>query len=193
MRRIGLLGGSFDPPHKGHIYISIEAKKLLQINEIWWLVTPQNPLKISEPATYQERIKNCKEISKVKPILIKEIEKKINSKYTYQTLDYLLNHYINIEFFWIMGADNLINFHKWQKWRQIFQEISIVVFKRHGYNNQALKSIACRTFTNYRINSLQINKNHFNKLPSWTWIDNREIKISSTEIRQQRLLLRGKN
>ena len=193
MRRIGLLGGSFDPPHKGHIYISIEAKKLLQINEIWWLVTPQNPLKISEPATYQERIKNCKEISKDKPILIKEIEKKINSKYTYQTLDYLLNHYINIKFFWIMGADNLINFHKWQKWRKIFQAISIVVFKRHGYNNQALKSIACRTFTNYRINSLQINKNDFIKLPSWTWIDNREIKISSTEIRQQRLLLRGKN
>ena len=193
MRRIGLLGGSFDPPHKGHIYISIEAKKLFQINEIWWLVTPQNPLKISEPATYQERITNCKEISKDKPILIKEIEKKINSKYTYQTLDYLLNHYINIKFFWIMGADNLINFHKWQKWRQIFQEISIVVFKRRGYNNQALKSTACRTFTNYRINSLQINKNHFNNLPSWTWIDNREIKISSTEIRQQRLLLRGKN
>ncbi len=193
MRRIGLLGGSFDPPHKGHIYISIEAKKLLQINEIWWLVTPQNPLKISEPATYQERIKNCKEISKDKPILIKEIEKKINSKYTYQTLDYLLNHFTNIRFFWIMGADNLINFHKWQKWRQIFQEISIVVFKRHGYNNQALKSIACRTFTNYRINSLQINKNDFIKLPSWTWVNNREIKISSTEIRQQRLLLRGKN
>ena len=193
MRRIGLLGGSFDPPHKGHIYISIEAKKLLQINEIWWLVTPQNPLKISEPATYQERIKNCKEISKDKPILIKEIEKKINSKYTYQTLDYLLNHYTNIKFFWIMGADNLINFHKWQKWRQIFQEVSIVVFKRHGYNNQALKSIAYKTFNNYRINFLQINKNHFNKLPSWTWIDNREIKISSTEIRQQRLLLRGKN
>ena len=191
MKRIGILGGSFDPPHKGHIYISIEAKKLLQINEIWWLVTPQNPLKISEPATYQERITNCKEISKDKPILIKEIEKKINSKYTYQTLDYLLNHYTNIKFFWIMGADNLINFHKWQKWRQIFQEVSIVVFKRHGYNNHALKSFACRTFNNYRINSLQINKNNFNKLPSWTWIDNREIKISSTEIRQQRLLLRG--
>ena len=92
-----------------------------------------------------------------------------------------------------MGADNLINFHKWQKWRQIFKEISIVVFKRHGYNNQALKSIACKTFSNYRINSNLLSKNYFNKLPSWIWIDNREIKISSTEIRQQRLLLRGKN
>ena len=193
MRRVGLLGGSFDPPHKGHVYISIEAKKILQINEVWWLVTPQNPLKISQPATYQERVKNCKEISKDKPIIIKEIEKKINSKYTYQTLDYLLNHYTNIKFFWIMGADNLINFHKWQKWRQIFKEISIVVFKRYGYNNQALKSIACKTFSNCRINSHQLNNNHFNKLPSWTWIDNREIKISSTEIRKQRLLLRGEN
>ena len=73
MRRIGLLGGSFDPPHNGHIYISVEAKKILQINEIWWLVTPQNPLKISQPATYQKRIKNCKEILKNKPITIKEL------------------------------------------------------------------------------------------------------------------------
>ena len=166
---------------------------MFHLDEIWWIVTPQNPIKILKPATYQERVSNCKKISQNLPIRIKEIEKKINSKYTYQTLDYLLNNYSNIKFFWLMGADNLINFHKWQKWKQIFKEIPIVIFKRHGYNNQALKSIACRTFNNYRINSLQINKNHFNKLPSWTWIDNREIKISSTEIRQQRLLLRGKN
>ena len=136
MRRIGLLGGSFDPPHKGHLYISpLKLKKYFRLNEIWWLVTPQNPLKISKPATYKERIVNCKKISKGKPIIIKEIEKNINSKYTYKTLNYLLNNYTNIKFFWLMGADNLINFHKWQKWRQIFKEISIVVFKRHGYNN----------------------------------------------------------
>jgi len=192
LRSIGLLGGSFDPPHKGHVYISLEAKKILQINEIWWLITPKNPLKISQPATYEARINNCKEISNNKPIKINEIEKKINSKYTYQTLDYLLNHYTNFKFFWIMGADNLTNFHKWQKWRKIFEEISIVVFKRRGYNNNALKSIACKTFSSYRINSYQLDKNHFNKLPSWTWIDNKEIKISSTEIREQRSLLRGK-
>ena len=193
MRRIGLLGGSFDPPHKGHIYISTETRKFLQINQIWWLVTPQNPMKISQPASYQERVKNCKEMTKNKPIIVNEVEKKINSKYTYQTLNYLLNHYTNIKFFWIMGADNLINFHKWQKWKQIFKEVSIVVFKRHGYNNKALRSIACKTFSSYQINTYHFNENQFNKLPSWSWIDNREIKISSTEIRQQRLLLRGKN
>ena len=91
-----------------------------------------------------------------------------------------------------MGADNLINFHKWQKWRQIFKEVSIVVFKRHGYNKRALRSIAYKTFSNNQIISDILNKNQFNKLPSWVWINNKEIKISSTEIRQQRLILRRK-
>ncbi len=191
MRKIGLLGGSFDPPHKGHIFLSLEAKKLLQLDEIWWLVTPQNPLKINKPATYNERLKNCKKITKNSPIIIKEIEKKINSKYTYQTLNYILKHYSNIKFFWIMGADNLINFHKWQKWKRIFDEISIVVFKRHGYNIKALKSITNKTFNNKLVSSEKINAAQFNKLPSWIWVNNREIKISSTEIRMQRTILRG--
>ena len=185
-----MLGGSFDPPHKGHLYISLEAKKMLQLDKVWWLVTPQNPLKILKPATYQERVKNCNRISKNDPIIIKEIEKKINSKYTYETLDYLLNHYTQIKFFWLMGADNLINFHKWQKWKQIFNEISVVVFKRYGYNIKALNSIADKTFSNYKIISSPLNKHRFNKLPSWAWVNNKEIRISSTEIRLQRKLLR---
>ena len=135
MKSIGLLGGSFDPPHKGHLYISLEAKKLLKLSEIWWLLTPQNPLKISKPATYPERIKNCREITKNHPIKITEIEKKINSTYSYQSINYIQNHYKNIKFFWLMGADNLIDFHHWQNWKALFKDISIVVFKRHGYNN----------------------------------------------------------
>ena len=191
MKNIGLLGGSFDPPHEGHLYISLEAKKILKLDEIWWLVTPQNPLKISEPATYSERVYNCKLITRGKPIKVYEIEKKINSKYTYQSLKYILNNYKNIKFFWLMGADNLIHFHKWQKWKQIFNNISIVVFKRHGYNNKALKSIALKTYSQSQILSNPINKKYFLELPSWTWIKNREINISSSEIRKQRKKLRG--
>ena len=191
MKNIGLLGGSFDPPHNGHLYISLEAKKILKLDEIWWLVTPKNPLKISEPATYSERIYNCKLITRGKPIKVYEIEKKINSKYTYQSLKYILNNYKNIKFFWLMGADNLIHFHKWQKWKQIFNNISIVVFKRHGYNNKALKSIALKTYSHSQIFSNPINKKYFVELPSWTWIKNREINISSSEIRKQRKKLRG--
>ena len=193
MKKIGLLGGSFDPPHKGHLFISLEAKKIFQLDEIWWIVTPQNPLKISKPATYNERIKNCRKITRNFPINIKEIEKKINSDYSYKTINYILNHYKNIKFFWLMGADNLINFHMWQNWQKIFNNMSIVIFRRHGYNSQALKSIAYQKFKNsLLINSLS-NSSYFDKTPSWTVIKNKEIKISSTEIRNQRNKLRGSN
>ena len=191
MKSIGLLGGSFDPPHKGHLYISLEAKKLLKLNEIWWLLTPQNPLKISKPATYPERINNCRKITKGQPIKITEIEKKINSIYSYQSINYIQNHYKNIKFFWLMGADNLINFHQWQNWKIIFQDISIVVFKRHGYNDKALNSKTAKTFSQFKKNANPIDQMYFSQLPSWTWINNREIKISSTQIRKQRDLLRG--
>ena len=193
MKNIGLLGGSFDPPHKGHLYISLQAKKLLKLDEIWWLVTPQNPLKIHQPASYLERVKNCKIMTKNKPIKIKEIEKKINSQFSYQTIKYLNKHYKNINFFWLMGADNLINFHKWQNAHRIFNEIPIVVFRRYGYNQKALKSYVSNLYKNFRIKNKNIHIDNFNQLPAWTIIQNKEIKISSTEIRKQRELLRPKN
>ena len=193
MKNIGLLGGSFDPPHKGHLYISLEAKKILKLDEIWWLVTPQNPLKINQPASYSERVKNCKIMTKNKPIKIKEIEKKINSQFSYQTIKYLNNHYKNINFFWLMGADNLINFHQWQNAHRIFNEIPIVVFRRYGYNQKALKSYISNLYKNFRVKSKNIHTDNFNQLPAWTIIQNKEIRISSTEIRQQRELLRPKN
>ena len=193
MRNIGLLGGSFDPPHKGHLYISLEAKKILKLDEVWWLVTPQNPLKINQPANYKDRVQNCKLISKNQPIKVKEIEKKINSKYSYQTIKYLNNHYKNINFIWLMGADNLINFHKWQNVDRIFNEIAIVVFRRYGYNEKALKSYTSNIYKNFKLNSKNIHIRNFEKLPAWTIIQNKEIKISSTEIRYQREILRYKN
>ena len=193
MKHIGLLGGSFDPPHKGHLYISLEAKKILKLDEIWWLVTPQNPLKINQPASYSERVKNCKILTKNKPIKIKEIEKKINSQFSYQTIKYLNNHYKNINFFWLMGADNLINFHQWQNAHRIFNEIPIVVFRRYGYNQKALKSYISNLYKNFRVKNKNIHIDNFNQLPAWTIIQNKEIRISSTEIRQQRELLRPKD
>ena len=193
MKNIGLLGGSFDPPHKGHLYISLEAKKILKLDEIWWLVTPQNPLKINKPASYSERLRNCKSIVRNQPIKIKEIEKKINSKYSYQTIKYLNTHYKNLNFFWLMGADNLINFHKWQNAHRIFNEISIVVFRRYGYNDKALKSNIANFYKNFKINSKNLRLSNFKKTPAWTIIQNKEIKISSTEIRKQREQLRSKD
>ena len=153
MKNIGLLGGSFDPPHKGHLYISLEAKKILRLDEIWWLVTPQNPLKINKPASYSERLRNCKTIVRNQPIKVKEIEKKINSKYSYQTIKYINKHYKNLNFFWLMGADNLINFHKWQNAHRIFNEIPIVVFRRYGYNEKAGIRINVTGIKNLKLSS----------------------------------------
>ena len=193
MKKIGLLGGSFDPPHKGHLFISLEAKKILNLDEVWWLVTPKNPLKISEPASYEERVDNCKNITRNFPIKIQEIEKKIQSDYSYKTINYILKHYNSIKFFWLMGADNLINFHKWEKWQKIFNNMSIVIFRRHGYNTKALKSIASQKFKSSRIVNSKTNLDDFTVTPSWLVIENKEIKISSSEIRNQREKLRGKN
>ena len=193
MKNIGLLGGSFDPPHKGHLYISIEAKKILKLDEVWWLVTPKNPLKINQPASYKERVKNCKSISKTQPIKVKEIEKQIESKYSYQTIKYIKKHYNNIKFVWLMGADNLINFHKWQNADKIFKEIPIVLFRRYGYNEKALKSYTSNLYKNFKLNNHNIHIEQFKTLPAWTIIQNKEIKISSTEIRKQREKLRSKN
>ena len=190
MKYVGLLGGSFDPPHRGHIYISLEAKKILSLDQVWWLVTPQNPLKITRPAPYEERVRNCQNIIKTHSILIKEIEKKINSKNSHYTIEYLQHYYSNIKFYWLMGADNLVNFHQWQNWRKFFNQISIVIFRRHRYNNVALKSIASKTFANYQIKANQLNQMQFASLPSWAFVQNKEIRISSTEIRKQRALLR---
>ena len=92
-----------------------------------------------------------------------------------------------------MGADNLISFHKWQKWQKIFSNMSIVIFKRHGYNTNALKSIASTKYNHARILKSHVNYEDFDKLPSWAIVENKEIKISSTEIRNQRDKLRGKN
>ena len=193
MKKIGLLGGSFDPPHKGHLYISLEAKKILKLDEIWWLVTPKNPLKLLNPASYEQRMLGCKNLTKNHPIKIKEIEKKINSKYSYQTINYLKNHYSKINFFWLMGADNLINFHKWQKWQSIFKLIPIVIFKRHGYNTKALNSKTSKYFFSQRVKTNLLSIGNLVCLPAWTWVNNREINISSTEIRKQRKLLRSDN
>jgi len=193
LKKIGLLGGSFDPPHKGHLFISLEAKKILNLDEVWWLVTPKNPLKISEPASYEERVDNCKNITRNFPIKIQEIEKKIHSDYSYKTINYILKHYNSIKFFWLMGADNLINFHKWEKWQKIFNNMSIVIFRRHGYNTKALKSITALKFNNSKIKKYNILTDEFDVVPSWLFVENKEIKISSTEIREQRVKLRGKN
>ena len=142
-KKIGILGGSFDPAHKGHIKISIEAKKQFKIDKIIWAVTKKNPFKSKSQFNLKKRISLSKRITKkYNFISIKFYEDKIKSNKTIDLVNYLKKKYNRSEMFFLMGADNLINFHKWYKWKAISSKCNILVFDRKNYKSKSLKSKA---------------------------------------------------
>ena len=133
---IGLLGGSFNPPHSGHLQISVEAMKKLNLQQIVWLVTPQNPHKqIKHYLTIAKRVEMAKEITrKYNYISISDIESKLRSRYTYDTVTHLNSIHPNTKFIWIMGADNIPLMHKWYRWHELLSIIEFAVFDREPYS-----------------------------------------------------------
>ena len=131
--KIGILGGSFDPAHKGHLAISKEAKKRFNLKKIIWAITKKNPFKDESKTTLSKRIKDCKKIIGLNPFIkVKFYEDIIESNKTIDLINYLKKN-DSIEIYFLMGADNLINFHKWHKSKSISQKCNILVFDRHGY------------------------------------------------------------
>ena len=166
-KRIGILGGSFDPPHKGHLQISKLAIRKLSLDYIYWCVTKKNPLKKKAFFSLSERIKKSKIITrKEKKIKIKFFEDKIKSTNTVNLIKYLKGEKKSDIFFFIIGSDNLIKFHKWKNWKLLLELTKIVVFSRKDYDKKAKKSVIMK----------QVKKIIF--------IKNRPINISSTQIRK---------
>ena len=166
--RIGILGGSFDPAHKGHLAISKVAKKKFKLKKIVWAITKKNPFKKKSSITINRRIQQCKKIIKSsKFIEVKFFEKIVNSNRTIDLINYLIKKN-KFEIYFIMGADNLIHFHKWHKWRIISQKCKIIVFDRQGYKKKSLNSISFKRlngknlkfikFNNVNISSSQLRK-----------------------------------
>ena len=167
-KKIGILGGTFDPAHKGHLAISKEAIKKFDLYSVIWAITKKNPFKNESESNLKNRIAKCKKIiNGDKLIKVKYYEDLIKSN---KTID-LINHLSaskKLNLYFIMGADNLINFHKWYKWKQISQKCNIIVFDRHGYKKKSLNS---KTFKN--LNKKQIAFVEFNK-----------VNISSSQLRK---------
>ena len=158
-KKLGILGGTFDPAHKGHIKISAEAKKKFRINKIIWAITKQNPFKKKSLFSLKERIKIAKKItSKQKFIEILFFEKKIKSNKTIKLINYLKKKYNNTDIYFIMGADNLINFHKWYEWKKILSKSKILVFDRHGYKKKLMKSLTFKKFNKKKLEFIRFNK-----------------------------------
>ena len=158
-KKIGILGGSFDPAHKGHLKISLEAKKKFKINKIIWAVTKKNPFKLKSFFNIKERISFAKKITKkYNFISVVFYEDKIRSNKTIDLISYIKKKNKNSEIFFLMGADNLISFHKWQKWRIISSKCNILVFDRTNYKSKSLKSLAFKTLNNNGLNFVKFKK-----------------------------------
>ena len=156
--KIGILGGSFDPAHKGHLVISKKALKKFNLKSVTWAITNQNPFKEKSTNDLKKRISICKEIiGSNKLIKIKFYEDIINSNKTVDLIDHL-NKKKKYNLFFLMGADNLINFHKWHKWRQILKKSNIIVFDRSGYKKKSLNSKAYKSFKEKQVTFVEFNK-----------------------------------
>ena len=156
--RIGILGGTFDPPHKGHMAISKEAMKRFKLKKIIWAITKKNPLKKKSMENLRTRINFCKKlIRKIKFIEVKFYENIIKSNKTINLINYFTKNKRN-EIFFLMGADNLINFHKWHNWKQISQKCNIIVFDRHGYKKKSLNSTTFKRLNRQNLKFIEFKK-----------------------------------
>tara|TARA_B100001057_G_scaffold181632_1_gene182381 strand:+ start:3507 stop:4028 length:522 start_codon:yes stop_codon:yes gene_type:complete len=156
--KIGILGGSFDPAHKGHLAISKEAIKKLKLKKIIWAITKKNPFKRISKINIKDRIKYCEKITKKnKLIQVKFYENIINSNKTIDLINFISKNK-KIEIFFLMGADNLINFHKWHKWKIIAKKCNIIVFDRRGYKKKSLNSTTFKRFNKNKLKFIEFNK-----------------------------------
>ena len=128
--RVGLLGGSFNPPHEGHVHISLAALKGLQLDAVWWLVTPQNPIKDKVPLPLEERVRLSKKLVTHPKILVSDLEKDLGTSITYFAIKRLKKNYPKTQFAWISGMDNALSLHKWNNWRGLLKEVCMVYLTR---------------------------------------------------------------
>jgi len=143
VKRIGLLGGSFNPAHRGHRKLSLHAIRALGLDEVWWLVSPGNPLKPEAGmAPYAARLASARKMARHAPIRVSDVEARLRTRYTAETLARLPRLYPKHRFVWLMGADNLAQFHQWRDWRRIARQVPIAVIARPGYNARAHASPA---------------------------------------------------
>ena len=167
--KIGILGGTFDPPHKGHLYISKIALKKLKLNKLVWIVTKKNPLKQKPYLTTKKRIELSKKITiKEKKIFVRYVDNKIKSNNTFDLLNYMKKKSKKAKLYFLIGADNLAKFHKWSRWRKIPKLAKMVVFPRQNCTIKSLNSIVAK----------RLNKK------DWIYIKSKKINISSSLIRK---------
>ncbi len=183
-QRIGLLGGSFNPPHAAHRAISLHALERLALDRVWWLVTPGNPLKDTRGLPpLPERLAAAQALADHPAIDVTGIEAIIGTSYTCETVAWLKEHCPGVHFVWIMGADILPEFHRWKDWRGIADALPIAVMDRGGFGPEVLATPAVQALTPYRLPEADAGKLAATAPPAWVFLHGLKLPLSSTALR----------
>ena len=189
--RIGLFGGTFDPPHAAHRAASLLALRRLDLDRIWWLVTPGNPLKdVSGLAPLVERVSAAHELAHHPRIDVSDFETDLGTNYTYGTISYLVRSCPGVRFVWIMGADNLRHFHRWQRWRDIAALVPIAIIDRLGPSLYSIAGVAGQALAWARLPETAATTLADRKPPAWVYLHGLKSPLSSTALRAARIARR---
>jgi nicotinate-nucleotide adenylyltransferase len=190
--RIGLFGGTFDPPHAAHRAACLLAMERLGLDRVWWLVTPGNPLKNTRGlAPLAARLAAARALAHHPRIDVTDLEAKLGTSYTYETIAYLVRRCAGVHFVWIMGADNLRSFHRWQRWRDIAEMVPIAVVDRLGPSLYATASAAGHWLSRFRLPEATARTLAERKPPAWIYLHGLKSPLSSTALRAARALQRS--
>jgi nicotinate-nucleotide adenylyltransferase len=185
--RIGLFGGTFDPPHAAHRAACLLALRRLGLDRVWWLVTPGNPLKNTRGlAPLGKRMAAARALAHHPLIDVTDLEAELGTNYTYETVSYLVKRCRGVRFVWIMGADNLRSFHRWQRWRGIADLVPIAVVDRLGPSLYSTASAASQALAPYRLRENSATKLADHKPPAWVYLHGLKSPLSSTALRAAR-------
>lgn len=184
---VGVLGGSFNPAHAGHRHISLVAQRRLRLDQVWWLVSPQNPLKpTAGMAPFSRRLAVARQVADHPLIRVTDLEADLGTRYTAETLPALTARFPRIRFVWLMGADNLVQIPKWESWTTIFHTAPVAVFARDPYAHRALAGRAARRFARSRVPERAVAGLPRRRPPAWAYLHMRRHPASATAIRTTR-------
>jgi nicotinate-nucleotide adenylyltransferase len=192
--RIGLLGGSFDPAHEGHLAISLEALKRLALDRVWWLVSPQNPLKPKDgTADLEQRLAAARAITGRHPrLVVTDLEHRLGTRYTVDTVDWLQKK-CRARFVWLIGADNLAQLPLWRGWRRLVRRVPIAVFDREPYSYVALAGRMASAYAEGRLEEARASALAEAPPPAWVYLRLRRHQVSSTALRRERAASRRRD
>lgn len=182
---VGLLGGSFDPPHGGHVHITRQALRRFRLDRVWWLVSPGNPLKADAPAGLARRMAACRALVDHPRVRVTDLEARLGTRRTADTLARLLPRYPGVRFVWLMGADNLAEFHRWENWRTIIETVPLGVLARPDNVVRAGLSRTALTYERARLPASAAAGLAHHTAPCWSLIVGPMVDISSSEIRNR--------